>query len=75
MTNSSILSIESEMIDSRLCIQRCVTIEIDWHGNPADNEVRVRVLATEDGVDLGDMRLPVEGLEVVGYRQQVHCGR
>jgi hypothetical protein len=35
----------------------------------------MRVLAAEDGVDLGHVRLPVQRFQVVGHGQQVDLGR
>jgi hypothetical protein len=41
----------------------------------ADDEVRVRVLATEDCVQLGHVALPGQGVQVMGDRHQVGFGR
>ena len=52
-----------------------VGVEIDGTGHAADDEVRVRVLAAEDGVQPGRVALPGERLQVVGDRHQVGLGR
>jgi hypothetical protein len=40
-------------------------MHVDGAGHAAHQPVRVRVLAAEDGVDLDDLLLEIEGLEVV----------
>jgi hypothetical protein len=53
---------------------RAVAVDVDGAGHAADQPVRVRVLAAEDGVDLDDLLLQVQRLQVVGDRHQVGFG-
>ena len=56
-------------------VDRRRLVEIDRRGHPAHQEIRVRVLAAEDRVQPDHVALPVERLEVVRHREQVHLGR
>ena len=52
-----------------------VIVHVDGAGHAAHQEVRVRVLAAQDGVDLDHVPLPDQGLEIVRHAQQVHLRR
>jgi hypothetical protein len=54
---------------------RAGVVDVDGAGHAAHQPVRVRVLAAEDGVDLDDLLLEIEGLQVVRHRHQVGLGR
>ena len=47
------------------------SLQIDGAGDAAHQPVRVRILAAEDGVDLDDVLLEIEGLQVMGDGHQV----
>ena len=50
-------------------------LQVEGAGHPADQVVRVGVLAAEDGVDLDELLLPLQGVQVVGHGQEVHFRR
>lgn len=52
-----------------------VIVHVDGAGHAADQEVRVRVLAAQNGVDLDHVPLPDQGLEVMRHAQQIHFRR
>ena len=58
-----------------LGVDRRVRVEVDRVRHAADHEVRVRVLAAEDRVQLRDVALPGERVEVVRDRHQVRLRR
>src|ERR1017187_4733026 len=50
-------------------------IHVDGTGNAADKVVRMRILATEDRVDLDDLLLPHQRVQIVGHGDQVDLRR
>ena len=50
-------------------------VDVDGARHAADQIVRVRILAAEDGVDLDDFFLPLERVEIVRHADQVDFGR
>ena len=58
-----------------LAVDRRVRVQVDRARYAADDEIRVRVLATEDRMQSRDVTLPDEGIEVVRDRHQVRFRR
>ena len=56
-----------------LGVDRRVRVQVDRAGHAADDEIGVRILAAEDGVQARDVALPGQCLEIMRYRHQVGC--
>ena len=56
-------------------VERHVAVGVDGEGDAADDEVGVRVLAAEDGVNLDEVGLGVQRLQVVRHRKEVDLRR
>jgi hypothetical protein len=52
-----------------------IRVEVYWIWYAAHQEVRVRILAAENGVQDGDVALPGERLEVVRNRHEIRFRR
>ena len=58
-----------------LHVDGVVTLQIDRRRDAAHQIVRMRILAAENGVDLDDFLLPLEGFQIVRHRHQVRFRR
>ena len=65
----------SFMIESRSALSAVSRVQIDGHGHAADHEVRMRIFSSKDRVDLGESSLRVQGLQIMGDRQQINFWR
>ena len=50
-------------------------VHADRGGRAADQEIRVRILAAEDGLQLRDLALPRERIEIMRHRHEVRLRR
>ena len=57
--------------DIRACTSDLLGVDTDGAGYAAHNKIGMRILATEDGVQLGHVALPGQGFQIMSDRHQV----